>query len=117
MKKINLTLAALLLAGTASATVISGDTQSYGPAATDFTSLPLTLAGYDGSGGPLLGVTLTLTGHIDTQYSASNDSAQDGLLNGATTTSTMTLVFAGGNLLHGDSGCIVVGSSLHRHRK
>lgn len=79
--------------------IIPGDTQSYGPAATDFTSLPLTLAGYDHSADSLIGVILTLTGCIDTQYSASNSSDTDGLLTGAQTTSQITLFFGATGLV------------------
>ncbi|HMF79703.1 MAG TPA: PEP-CTERM sorting domain-containing protein [Bryobacteraceae bacterium] len=93
MKKINFALAAILAVGTANAAIISGDTQSYGPTATDFSGLPVSLAGYDGLSGTLIGVILTMTGHIDTQYNASNDSAQSGQLLGANTTSTMSLFF------------------------
>jgi len=99
VKKLNFALAALLVAGTANAAVISGDTQPYGPAATDFTALPLTLAGYDGLSGPLLGVILTLTGHIDTQYSASNATETEGSLTSAQTTSQMTLFFGATGLV------------------
>jgi hypothetical protein len=47
----------------------------------------------------LIGVILTLTGHIDTQYSASNASSQDGTLTGAETTSQMTLFFGATGLV------------------
>jgi hypothetical protein len=98
VKKFGFVVAALLAVSTANATVISGGTQAYGPTATDFSNVPVSLAGYDHLSGNLIGVILTLTGHIDTQYSASNASATDGTLDSATTTSVMTLVFAGGNL-------------------
>ncbi len=93
IKKINFAVAALLAVGTANAATISGGTAPYGPAATDFSALPLSLAGYDHLSGSLIGVILTLTGHIDTQFNASNSSNSDGLLNSASTTSTMTLLF------------------------
>ncbi len=99
MKKINFAVAALLAVGTANATIISGGTTTYGPAATDFSALPLSLAGYDHLSGTLLGIILTLTGHIDTQYNASNSSDVNGLLNSASTTSTMTLLFASTGLV------------------
>ena len=86
-------MAALLAVGTANAAIISGGTATYGPAVTDFSALPLSLAGYDHLSGSLIGVILTLTGHIDTQFDASNSSNADGLLNSAGTTSTMTLLF------------------------
>ena len=93
MKKINFALAALLEVGTANAAVISGGTATYGPAATDFSALPLSLAGYDHLSGSLIGIILTLAGHINTQFNASNLSNSDGHLNSANTTSAMTLLF------------------------
>ena len=99
MKKITFALAALLAVGTANATTISGPTATFGLTATDFSALPLTLAGYDHSAGTLLGIILTLTGHIETQFTASNSSEVDGTLNSANTTSTMTLMFGGSGLV------------------
>ena len=99
MKKIKFALAALLAVGTANATIISGGTTTYGPAATDFSALPLSLAGYDHLSGTLIGVILTLTGHIDTQFTASNSSDVNGSLNSASTSSTMTLLFGATGLV------------------
>jgi hypothetical protein len=93
VKKLGFLAAALLAVGTANAAIISGGTASYGPTATDFNGVPVQIAGYDGLSGTLLGVILTLNGHIDTQYSASNASATSGTLNSAQTTSNMTLFF------------------------
>ena len=92
-------MAALLAVGTANAAIISGGTATYGPAVTDFSALPLSLAGYDHLSGSLIGVILTLTGHIDTQFNASYSSASDGLLNSASTSSTMTLLFGATGLV------------------
>ena len=100
MKKLGLAVGALLAISTAAnATIISGGTTAYGPAPTDFSGLAVSLAGYDHSAGNLVGVILTLSGHIDTQYSASNASAQDGTLDSAQTTSEMTLFFGATGLV------------------
>lgn len=101
MKKITFAVAALLAVGTANAATISGGTVTYGPASTDFpgAGIAVSLAGYDHLSGSLIGVILTLTGHIDTQFDASNSSNSDGLLTGASTTSTMHLVFGATNLV------------------
>jgi hypothetical protein len=99
VKKLGFVVAALLAVSTANATVISGGTQAYGPAATDFSGLNVSLAGYDHLSGNLIGVILTLTGHIDTQYSASNASGTDGTLDSAQTTSEMTLFFGATGLV------------------